>query len=163
SSAASARASPPCSARPSPARCSASRSCTWAASNTRSSSPASWRGSWPPPCAAAPPPVPPPPPHAPPGPPAPRSWFRPFSAAVFGLIALLLIETMRALERSLRRWHDHPYLIAAGGGVALVTLYSVAGTAYAGLGTDVIESALAATAQVVALAFALKILATAIT
>ncbi|HEV7503026.1 MAG TPA: chloride channel protein, partial [Vicinamibacteria bacterium] len=51
----------------------------------------------------------------------------------FGLIALLLIETMRALEGALRRFEKHPYLVAFGGGVALVIVYSLAGTAYAGL------------------------------
>ena len=83
--------------------------------------------------------------------------------AVFGLIALLLIETMRGLERALRRWHSHPYLVAAAGGLALIAIYSLAGTAYVGLVTDVIESALAGTAQLMALAFAVKILATAVT
>ncbi len=83
--------------------------------------------------------------------------------AAFGLIALLLIETMRLMETVLRRWSDHPYLMAAGGGLALAALYALAGTAYAGLGTDVIEAALAGAAPVFVLGFAVKILATSVT
>ena len=81
----------------------------------------------------------------------------------FGLIALLLIETMRAMEGALERLARHPYLVAGGGGLALVLLYSLVGTAYAGLGTDVVEAALAGAAPVVALGFVLKILSTSLT
>jgi len=81
----------------------------------------------------------------------------------FGLIALLLIESMRAAEKMLHRWAAHPYLVAAGGGLALIAVYSLAGPAYAGLGTDVIESALAGLGPVFALAFAVKILSTTVT
>jgi len=83
--------------------------------------------------------------------------------AAFGLVALLFIETMRATEGFLRRWEAHPYIVALGGGLALVLVYSAAGTAYAGLGTDVIESALAGAAPVFLLGFLVKILTTTVT
>jgi H+/Cl- antiporter ClcA len=83
--------------------------------------------------------------------------------AVFGLIALLLIESMRGLERLLRRFEHHPYLIAAGGGVALALFYFFAGESYAGLGVTTIEASLEGTAKVVALAFLFKIIATSVT
>jgi H+/Cl- antiporter ClcA len=83
--------------------------------------------------------------------------------AVFGLVALVLIETMRALGKALRRFKNHPYLVAAAGGAALVVLYSLAGDSYAGLGIATIDSALAGTAKLFVLAFLFKILATAIT
>jgi H+/Cl- antiporter ClcA len=83
--------------------------------------------------------------------------------AAFGLIALVLIETMRGLERLLRRFEHHPYWIAAGGGLALAVFYYTAGKQYAGLGIPTIEASLAGTAQVVALAFLAKIFATALT
>lgn len=82
---------------------------------------------------------------------------------VFGLTALLLIETMRALERVLRRFEEHPYLVAVGGGIALALFYAAAGPGYAGLGTGVIESALAGTGRLVVLAFLFKIVSTAVT
>jgi H+/Cl- antiporter ClcA len=85
------------------------------------------------------------------------------SGAVFGLIALLLIESLRALERALRRFETHPYLLAAIGGCALVTLYLLVGDRYAGLGTDTINGVLAGTTTVAGAAFFLKIVATAIT
>ena len=47
--------------------------------------------------------------------------------ALFGLIALLLIESLRFFERTLRRFERRPYLLAATGGVALVLLYWAAG------------------------------------
>jgi len=81
----------------------------------------------------------------------------------FGLIALLLIETMRGLEKALRRVSQHPYMVAAGGGAVLALFYVVVGDQYAGLGTPVIEASLAGTAKVVVLAFLFKILATAVT
>ncbi len=83
--------------------------------------------------------------------------------AVFGLIALLLIETMRTLEKFLRRFERHPYRVAAAGGAALALFYLATGEEYAGLGLPVIEASLAGTAQLFALAFFYKILATATT
>jgi len=82
---------------------------------------------------------------------------------VFGVIALALIESMRAAERLARRFATRPYTVAAAGGSLLVALYSVAGTDYAGLGTDTIEVALGAAGGTFALAFLLKIVATSIT
>jgi len=82
---------------------------------------------------------------------------------MFGLIALLLIETMRTVERGLRRFEAHPYWIAAGGGAALALFYTIVGDAYAGLGTSAIEASLAGVAQLFVLAFLFKILATAVT
>jgi len=85
------------------------------------------------------------------------------AGAMFGLIALLLIESLRAMERGLRRFEGHPYLVAAGGGTALVALYQSAGITYAGLGTYTINGVLAGSTQVIAAAFLLKILSTTIT
>jgi H+/Cl- antiporter ClcA len=85
------------------------------------------------------------------------------SGALFGLVALVLIESLRMLERGLRRFEAHPYLLAAAGGSALVTLYLAVGDQYAGLGTDTINGVLAGTTTVVSAAFLFKILATAIT
>jgi len=82
---------------------------------------------------------------------------------VFGLIALLLIETMRAAERLVRRCHHHPYLTASAGGAALALFYTLTGNLYAGLGTQTIEAALAGTAKFFVLAFLFKIVATAVT
>jgi H+/Cl- antiporter ClcA len=83
--------------------------------------------------------------------------------ALFGLIALLLIETMRALEKGLRRFEAHPYRVAAAGGLVLALFYSVVGDAYSGLGVGVIESSLAGVGRVALLAFLFKILATSVT
>ncbi len=83
--------------------------------------------------------------------------------ALFGLIALLLIESLRFFERALRRFERQPYLLAAAGGVVLVLLYLAAGDAYTGLGTETINGVLAGTTSVFAGAFLLKILATSIT
>ena len=83
--------------------------------------------------------------------------------ALFGLIALLLIESLRFFQRVLHRFEGHPYWLAAGGGLALVLLYLTAGDAYAGLGTETINGVLAGTTPVFAGAFLLKILATSIT
>ena len=85
------------------------------------------------------------------------------AGAIFGLIALILIESLRALERALRRFETHPYLLAAAGGGVLVALYLAAGDQYAGLGTDTINGVLAGTTPIIAAAFLIKILATAIT
>jgi len=81
----------------------------------------------------------------------------------FGLIALVLIEAMRWLERLLRRFERHPYWVAVGGGAALALFYLAAGEEYAGLGIPTIEASLAGTAKVVALGFLFKIVATAVT
>jgi H+/Cl- antiporter ClcA len=83
--------------------------------------------------------------------------------ALFGLIALLLIESLRLFERTLRRFERRPYLLAASGGAALVLLYLAVGDTYAGLGTDTINGVLAGTTPVLAWRFLLKILATSIT
>jgi H+/Cl- antiporter ClcA len=83
--------------------------------------------------------------------------------AAFGLIALLLIETMRGLDRMLKRVQRWPYAVAAAGGTALVLLYATAGEQYAGLGVPVIEASLEGTARLFALAFLVKIVATAVT
>jgi H+/Cl- antiporter ClcA len=83
--------------------------------------------------------------------------------AVFGLMALLLIEAMRALEKFVRRFEAHPYRVAAAGGIFLAAFYSAAGDVYAGLGTATIADALAGTARVAFLAFLFKIISTAVT
>jgi H+/Cl- antiporter ClcA len=85
------------------------------------------------------------------------------AGAFFGLVALSLIESLRFFGRILRRFDDHPYLLATAGGIALVILYGVAGGMYAGLGTDTIDGALAGTIPIAAGAFLIKILATSIT
>lgn len=85
------------------------------------------------------------------------------SGAIFGLVALLLIETLRGVERVVERMHPNRYLLAAAGGGALVALYALAGGQYAGLGTETIDAALRGAAVVTASAFLLKILATALT
>jgi H+/Cl- antiporter ClcA len=82
---------------------------------------------------------------------------------VFGLIALLLIETMRTIEKGVRHFQAHPYWIATGGGAALALFYTIVGDAYAGLGVDVIKASLAGVGQLFVLAFFFKILATAVT
>jgi H+/Cl- antiporter ClcA len=83
--------------------------------------------------------------------------------AVFGLIALVLIESMRWLEKFLRRFERHPYRVAAAGGAALALFYFTAGEEYAGLGIPTIEASLEGTAQLFALAFLFKIVATTVT
>ena len=78
----------------------------------------------------------------------------------FGLIALLLIESMRAAQRGLRRFEGHPYLVAFGGGLTLVVFYSLVGTTYGGLGVETIDAALAGSVAIAALAFLYKIIST---
>jgi H+/Cl- antiporter ClcA len=85
------------------------------------------------------------------------------AGALFGLIALLLIEALRFCERLLRRFEHHPYVLAAAGGSALVALYALVGDTYSGLGTDTINGVLSGTTPVMSGAFLLKILATSIT
>jgi H+/Cl- antiporter ClcA len=82
---------------------------------------------------------------------------------LFGLVALALIESMRLVERGIRRFEHHPYFVAAAGGVALAILYRVTSPAYAGLGTETIEASLSGVARVAGLAFVIKIAATAVT
>ena len=86
-----------------------------------------------------------------------------FSGAAFGLIALILIETMRGLERALHRFEKHPYLVAAAGGIVLVALYRFSGASFAGLGTETIELMLRGASPIFAAAFLIKILATSVT
>jgi H+/Cl- antiporter ClcA len=83
--------------------------------------------------------------------------------AAFGLIALMLIESMRGLEKLLGRFERHPYWVAAAGGLGLAVFYAAAGDVYAGLGVPTIETALQATVHLAALAFLAKIFATALT
>jgi H+/Cl- antiporter ClcA len=85
------------------------------------------------------------------------------SGAIFGIVALVLIESMRGFDRAFRRFSSHPYVLAACGGVALVALYLVAGDQYAGLGTDTIHAVLGGTMRVASAAFLLKILSTSLT
>ncbi|HSE66703.1 MAG TPA: chloride channel protein, partial [Gemmatimonadales bacterium] len=85
------------------------------------------------------------------------------SGAVFGLVALLLIEFMRGLEKALRRFAQHPYLVAGFGGVILVAFYALVGDRYAGLGTETIAGVLSGTTTVVWAAFLWKIFATSVT
>lgn len=83
--------------------------------------------------------------------------------AIFGILALVLIETMRGMEKALRRFEKHPYRVAVGGGLFLAAFYSLFGDVYAGLGTATIEQALSGTARIALFAFALKIVASAVT
>ncbi len=83
--------------------------------------------------------------------------------AAFGLMALLLIETMRGVEKAVRRFSAHPYRVAAGGGVVLALFYAVAGERYAGLGTSTIGEALTGVIAFGVFAFVGKIAATAVT
>jgi H+/Cl- antiporter ClcA len=64
--------------------------------------------------------------------------------AICGLVALLLIETMRTLDRRLRpRTAAHPYATAVAGGAVLAVLFRLVGDVYAGLGSSTIGAALA--------------------
>ena len=85
------------------------------------------------------------------------------SGALFGFVALLLIEALRAVEHLAKRVAGHPYLLAAGGGVALIVLYALAGDRYSGLGVPTINGVLAGTITVSWAAFLFKILATSLT
>jgi len=82
---------------------------------------------------------------------------------IFGLVALLLIETMQGAERLFRRFDAHPYMLASAGGASLAVLYALFGSQYAGLGTTTIEGALAGTLPVAGAAFLYKTLATSLT
>jgi H+/Cl- antiporter ClcA len=95
-----------------------------------------------------------------------RGTVIPWSLAaglVFGLIALLMIEGLRAGEKLAHRFARQPYAVAAAGGVLLGVFYSLVGDAYAGLGTGTIEAALGGTARIATLAFAWKVIATSVT
>lgn len=83
--------------------------------------------------------------------------------AAFGLMALLLIEALHALERGLRRFRAQPYRVALAGGASLALFYHCAGGEYAGLGIVTIDAALSGTAHLLLLAFVWKIAATALT
>ncbi len=85
------------------------------------------------------------------------------SGLVFGLVALLLIETMRGLDRLIKPFQEHRYLVAAIGGLVLVAIYSVVGDRYAGLGTETINGLVAGTATVSLFAFLIKIVVTSVT
>ncbi|MEA3247195.1 MAG: chloride channel protein, partial [Gemmatimonadota bacterium] len=85
------------------------------------------------------------------------------AGALFGIVALLLIEMMRVTEGVARRLKSHPYLLAAAGGAALVALYLAMGDQYAGLGTSTIDGVLSGTLTVTAYAFLVKIVATSVT
>ena len=85
------------------------------------------------------------------------------SGALFGLVALLLIEFMRTLDRGVKRVEGHPFAIAAAGGVILVVVYSLAGPQYSGLGTDTIDAVLTGTLAVSSFAFLIKMVATGVT
>jgi H+/Cl- antiporter ClcA len=86
-----------------------------------------------------------------------------FSGILFGLIALMLIESLRGLERLLRPFKEHPYLVAVAGGLFLVALFGVAGERYAGLGVETIEGTLTGSLRIASAAFILKIVATSVT
>ena len=85
------------------------------------------------------------------------------SGAFFGIAALLLIESLRAVQRAAHRIEARPYVLAAIGGAALVVIFFAAGDRYAGLGVDTIDGVLAGTMRVAGYAFLIKIAATAIT
>ncbi|HEX5324867.1 MAG TPA: chloride channel protein [Capsulimonadaceae bacterium] len=92
------------------------------------------------------------------------------AGAWFGFVALVLIESMRALERSLRRWVErYPYAVACGGGLFLAELYYLLWTThlapannYAQLGIPTIDLALMGSA-IPAFAFLFKIISTSAT
>ena len=83
--------------------------------------------------------------------------------ALFGLIALLLIESLRFFERTLRRFERRPYDWPLRAAWRWCSCICQLGDTYAGLGTDTINGVLAGTTPVFAGAFLLKILATSIT
>ncbi|MEO7997598.1 MAG: chloride channel protein [Gemmatimonadaceae bacterium] len=85
------------------------------------------------------------------------------SGLIFGLVALMLIEFMRALDRAVKRLETKPFIIAAVGGCVLVALYQLTGAQYSGLGTDTIDGVLTGTMTVSAAAFLIKMFATGVT
>lgn len=82
--------------------------------------------------------------------------------ALFGLIARLFIEAMNRIHGLFERLPVSPPLRAAAGGVALGILAVAVGPEYLGLGTDMLDRALAGGA-IAASAFAWKILFTSVT
>jgi H+/Cl- antiporter ClcA len=82
---------------------------------------------------------------------------------LFGLVSLLLIESMRLFEKEVHRFKQHPYLLALSGGVFLNILFFVAGDSYSGLGTETIDRVFAGELHVFLLAFLVKIIATIVT
>src|SRR5579862_120301 len=82
---------------------------------------------------------------------------------IFGLAALLLIETMRGMEKALRTFKRYPYIVAAAGGAVLAAIYAIAGESYAGLGTETIESSLSGATHVMLFAFVIKTITTSLT
>jgi H+/Cl- antiporter ClcA len=85
------------------------------------------------------------------------------AGALFGIVALLLIESMRVTERVAHKLKAHPYWLAATGGMLLAGVYYAAGAQFSGLGTPTIDGLLSGTMTVTAWAFLIKILATSIT
>jgi H+/Cl- antiporter ClcA len=85
------------------------------------------------------------------------------SGVAFGLVALMLIESMRYIERSLKRFAHVPYRVALAGGLALVGFYTLVGDQYAGLGTPTIDAMLAGTEKAVGFETLAKIFATSLT
>lgn len=82
---------------------------------------------------------------------------------VCGLAALLLIELMRGTDRTLKRFRNRPYAVAAVGGGVLALLFWIVGPSYEGLGSATIAAALGGSAKIAALAFLIKIAATTVT
>ena len=82
---------------------------------------------------------------------------------VCGIAARMLIESMRGLEKGLRRFENRPYLVAALGGAFLAVFFAVFGTEYAGLGVATIDASLRGAFHLVLAAFLLKIVATSVT
>lgn len=83
--------------------------------------------------------------------------------AACGIVALCLIELMRAMERNLKRFADRPYLVALCGGIVLAVIYRLGGVAAAGLGVKVINSTLQGAVPILAMLFLMKIVTTSIT
>jgi len=83
------------------------------------------------------------------------------AGVVFGLIALLLIESLRAAHALARRIPVPQPLLAFAAGLGLAALTLLVGPAYLGLGLDTIDGAVRS-AEVPPLAFAWKILFTAV-
>ena len=82
------------------------------------------------------------------------------AGAWFGLVALLLIETMRGMEQIVHPWITRrPYWVAAGGGVFLAVLHFLTHGRYAQLGATTMDPALAGL-SVPLLAWLFKIVAT---
>lgn len=85
------------------------------------------------------------------------------SGVAFGLVALMLIESMRFIERGLKRFAHAPYRVAVIGGLVLVAFYTVAGNQYIGLGGPTIDAMLSGTEKAVGFETLAKIFATSVT